>query len=135
MNAQTLGAQGEKFILDLLLDAGLDAVQGAGPGDILIESSGLAIEVKASLPRGRRRRYQFCLYRQVNGTVKTNAHRSDLVVLLAYATPTSKPAVFVIPSSRLNGQKSIKLPRELGRYVGKWSWFVGWDRAIQELTE
>ena len=131
MGPQELGAQGEVFVLDLFRSAGVDAEQG-GPGDIIL-GNGVTLEVKASLPTGKRQRYQFCLYRAYEHRVKTDARKSDLVVLLAYATPKSDPTVFVIPSSRLNGQKNIKIPSEIGRYTGKWSWFIGWDRALNEV--
>jgi len=133
MRPQELGAQGEKFILDLLTGAGLDVEMG-GPGDLVISGSGLTLEVKASLPRGKRQRFQFCLYRANGRQVKTDARRADLVILLAYHSPVSEPAIFVIPSSRLDGQKSIKLPASLGRYTGRWQWYRdAWERALDEM--
>ena len=135
MDRLELGWSGEQFVVNLFRAAGVTARHNVGPGDILL-GNGLAVEVKASLPgRAGRMRFQFCLYREQDGVVKTNALKSDLVILLAYPKVGVAPVVFGIPSERLKGQKTLKLPRDLSAYTGKWSWFRGLGRAYNELRD
>lgn len=135
MDRLTLGWEGERFAMRLFSAAGIDAQHGAGPGDILL-GNGLSVEVKASLPgQSGRRRFQFCVYRESDGLVKTDALKSDLVILLAYAQVGVAPVIFGIPSGRLKGQKTLKLPRNLSAYTGKWSWYRGLGRAYKEMCD
>jgi len=135
MDKLTLGYKGESFVYQLFERAGRGP-SFSGPADIRL-ADGLTIEVKASLPsKGKRKRFQFCLFRKTqDGVVKTDARRADLLILLAYKSTESAPVIFVIPNARLNGGKSIKLPADLGKYSGKWSWFAGFNRAVEEVMK
>jgi hypothetical protein len=132
VNAQTLGATGEKFVLDLLQQAGLDARPTTG-ADILVQSSGLRVEVKSarlSSRHGRtgQQRYQFCLRK----AGKTDVRNSDLLVLLCY-NGRPEPAIYAIPTERLGDRSKIALPENLRAYAGRWQWYQGFDRALNEL--
>lgn len=136
MIGQDLGDQGERYVLDLLRAAGLDANKD-GPGDILVTSSGIPIEVKAArLTRRTDRpswRYTFSLYREQDGQVKTDCRKSDLVVLLAYTDDKSEPQIYAIPTSRLGNRRQVALPANLDAYAGLWADYAGWDKALAEL--
>jgi hypothetical protein len=137
MTGYDLGRQGELHILSLLQDAGLDATLSENGGPDITLGNGLTIEVKAArLSRRaqcRGKRYQFSLYREQRGKVKTDVRRADLVCLLCYNGKLTPAAVFVIPVSRLGDRRHLAIPGNLAGYVGQWSWFRGWTRAIKEL--
>ena len=136
MTSQKLGAQGEAYILALLKDAGLDAEPTTG-ADIIINDSGLLVEVKAARlscrAQGKGKRYQFSLYREQRGRIKTDARRADLTVLLCYNGKPTPTALFAIPRGRLGNRRHLAIPGNLAGYVGQWSWFKGWGRAVNEI--
>ena len=138
MRALELGHRGEKYIFDLMQKAHRDPIYAPrGRGDIILDGGrGLSIEVKsATVGKSGRRRFQFCLRRvDRDGTVRTNAKNADLLILLAYRDAETNPAVFAIPTSRLNGTKTLKLPANLTAYCGTWSYYRNFDRAALELA-
>jgi len=138
MTGFELGRLGEKYILDLLRQAGLDAQPCDRGADIVIRDSGLLVEVKSARlsrrARCRGRRYQFSLYRVQNGQVKTDARRADLTVLLCYNGKPTPTALFAIPRGRLGNRRHLAIPGNLAGYVGQWSWFRDWGRAIKEIS-
>lgn len=140
LQALELGHKGESYIFALFERAGRNPIPAPrGRGDIVLDGGeGLSIEVKAStLTRSGdgRRRYQFCLYRQMGQVVKTDARRSDILILLAYADLDKNPVLFCIPTRRLNGTKTLKLPTNLNAYAGWVSHYRNFNRALDELGQ
>jgi len=138
MTGFELGRLGEKYILDLLRQHGLDAQPRAHGADIIIRDGGVLVEVKAARlsrrAQSQGKRYQFSLYREQNGKVKTDARRADLTVLLCYNGKSTPVAMFAIPRGRLGDRRHLAIPGNLAGYVGQWSWYRNWDRAVSEIS-